>query len=102
MAIGSPRKPFMTENRHRQSRWKIRRLQLIKAQDTVDSVLLHDCEMEVITSGETRMAEYHFLGALYCRPVNCEYLSCDAEQCVEGRLNRVRATDGDVPVQNLL
>ena len=46
-------------------------------------MLLHDREMEGIASGETRMAQYDFLGALYRTLVDCEYLVGDAGQRVE-------------------
>jgi len=74
----------------------------VKAQDSFDPVLLHDCEVYGVPRGYVAMSEDDLLGALRGRLIDRQNLIHDAEQSRVGGLNCIPAVDSDVAVQYLL
>src|SRR5207247_7378873 len=68
----------------------------IEAQDPLDSVLLHDTEMDSIAGGESPVSQNDRLRTLDGGRVYGEHLVHDAEQRIEGRLDGVPPIDRDV------
>jgi hypothetical protein len=74
----------------------------VKAQDSVDAVLLHHGQVYGIARGESRVTKDNFLGSLEDCVVDGQYLIDHAEQGIEGWLNGVVAVDGYIAMQYFL
>ncbi len=74
----------------------------IKSEDSLDSMALHDGHMHSVTCGMFSISQHNLLCVFQNFLINRQYLVYDAQQCIESRLNRVPAINGNIAVQNLL
>jgi hypothetical protein len=63
---------------------------------------LHHRQMKRIPRGQARITQHDSLCPFEVGQLNREDLIDDSQECIEGRLDRVAAVDGDVPVKDLL
>jgi hypothetical protein len=74
----------------------------VEAHDHRDSSPLHDGQVQRIPGGEPRVAEHDALGAVGIGELDGEDLVGDAQERIEGGLDRVAPVDGDIAVEDLL
>jgi hypothetical protein len=74
----------------------------IKAQDSLNSMLLHDRQMHRIASGHLPVPHDYLFRAFRCSPINGQHLIGNAKQSVERRLDGIAAVYGDVAMQDFL
>ena len=74
----------------------------VEAHDLRDSLLLHDGQVNRVSGGETVCPQNDGLGSIDDRAVHREYLVDDAEQDVEGWLDRIAAPYRDIAMKDLL
>jgi hypothetical protein len=74
----------------------------IKAQDSLNSMLLHDRQMYCIASGHLPVPHDYLFRAFRCSPINGQHLIGNAKQSVERRLDGIAAVYGDVAMQDFL
>ena len=74
----------------------------VEAQDPIDSLPLHDGEMEGIASREALVPEHDRLRALDDRKIDRKDLVRYRKENVEGGLDRIPSVDRDEPVEDLL
>jgi len=74
----------------------------IETRYLLDSILLHDGEMDAVTCGEMAISQNDLFRLFYYGMINRQHLIHDREQRVESRLDGVAAIDGAVSVQDLL
>ncbi len=74
----------------------------IETQDFPHSPLFHYCQVDGVARRQPLMAKHDLLGTLNGRFIHREHLVDNAEQCVEGRLDRVAAVNGSVPMKDFL
>ncbi len=63
---------------------------------------IHDRQMKRVSGRQTRVPKDDLLGPFEVDQLGGEDFVGNAQERVEGRLDRVAPIDGDVPVQNLL
>src|SRR6266481_1528262 len=74
----------------------------IKAEDSFDSMLLHDRQVHSITCRHLPVPHRNLFRALGCGPVDGQHLVGDAKQSVKCRLDRIAPVYRHVAVQDLL
>jgi len=74
----------------------------IETQDALDSVVLHDGDMQGIAGGESAISQDDFLRALCGGLIDSQNLVDSAEQSVECRLDGITAVNCNVAVQDFL
>ena len=72
----------------------------IGCQDQIDSMPLHDGEMDCITSRELLINQDCLFRALDEGPVNGEHLVHDLDSCIKCWLDCVATVDGNISVQS--
>ena len=74
----------------------------VEAHDPAHTVPFKDSDVQRITGGERHRAEEHVLREVDVRRVDRIHLVDDAEEGVEGRLDRIETSDGCVAVEDFL
>jgi len=74
----------------------------IEAQDALDALLLHDGDVQRVSSRQTAMTHHDVLGSLGGGAVDRQHLVDDVQERIECRLNRIAPIDRDIAVQDLL
>src|SRR5260221_5627066 len=94
----SPRPSRSPEARNSREPVKTR----IEAQDSFDSMLLHDRQMQCIASGHLSAPHHNLFRALGCGPADGEHFIGDAEYSVECGLDGIAPVYRHIAVQDLL
>ena len=74
----------------------------VETEDLLDAVLLHDCQMYRVASGEFLIFQDDLLGPLDPPGIDRQHLIHDTQERIKRRLDGTAAMDGNIAMKNFL